>query len=380
MTALARRLALSVAITTVAATPALAQTDSTVRFNEAWRPLLGCWANAGDPASPASFCVVPTRDRQTVEVVTVLGDSIVSRNPLTATGARVARAQVGCSGFETGTWSADTHRLFTHADYTCAGGQKVSSDGLFTLVTPTRFTRIEAVPVAGGSNVRVRTYVLRTDIVKIPSSIASRLPSPTADRAVAARGEAAADVTPAAVAEAATLVESAVVDTWLAMRGQLFGLTAADTRTLRRAHVAEGTITAMVSGYRPTGTVAMGKTADFGALNNAQVNMGSGLSMGDSDRAFNDYVPYWLYKMGVGTSYDSYRANTPCSGSVACSGLYNYSTGEFFVKHPPTRSTPVEPTTITDKASAANPVMSTPSMSPAAASMSAGSPTITGKP
>ncbi len=382
MTVQSRRVASSIALMVVASAPAFAQADRSVRFDEAWRPLLGCWASAGNAASPASFCVVPTTYRQTVEVVSVLGDSIVSRTPLTATGARIARTQDGCSGFETGTWSADAHRLFTHAEFTCAGGQKVSSDGLYTLMTPTRFTRIEAVPVRGGSNVRVRTYELRTDEAMIPASVASRLPSPTADAAVSARTVAAADVTPAAVAEAATLVESPVVDTWLAMRGQLFGLSSADTRALRRAHVPEGTITAMVSGYRRPSAPAEPKAADYVALSTAQVVMGSGLNTGDSNLAFNDYVPYWLYKMGVGSSYDSYRANRPCFGSVACEGLANPSTGEFYVRHRPIAAQPSMAPTVTDNASGSGSAsaMDAPRASASSAAPVTTAPTVTGKP
>jgi hypothetical protein len=373
-----RQLASVVAMMGVAAAPASAQSDSTVRFDEAWRPLLGCWANAGNAASPASFCVVPTHDRQTVDVVSLLGDSIVSRAPLTATGARIARTEEGCSGFERGTWSADTHRLFTHAEYTCAGGQKVSSDGMYMLLTPSRFARIEAVPAAGGSNVRVRTYELRADASKLPLSLASLLPSPNA--AVVARAAAAADVTPAAVIEAATLVEDPVVDTWLAMRGQLFGLSSADTRALRRAHVPEGTITAMVSGYRRQPQPTAPKPADHVALNDAQVVMGSGLNTGSSSLAFNDYVPYWLYKMGVGSSYDSYRANAPCFGAAGCDGLFNPSTGEFYVKHRPIQAPVSAPQSATDSPAMSTPSMSVPNASAPSATASPISPTITGKP
>ena len=362
----------------IAAASARAQSDSTVHFDEAWRPLLGCWASAGNTASPASFCVVPTHDRQTVDVVSLLGDSIVSRAPLTATGARIARAQDGCSGSERGTWSADTHRLFTHAEYTCAGGQKVSSDGMYTLLTPSRFARIEAVPVAGGSNVRVRTYQLRTDTSKLPFSVASLLPSPHA--AVMARAVAAADVTPAAVIEAATLVENPVVDTWLAMRGQLFGLSSADTRALRRAHVPAGTITAMVSGYRRPAQPTAPRPADHLALNDAQAVMGSGLNTGSSSLAFNDYIPYWLYKMGVGSSYDSYRANAPCFGEAGCDGLFNPSTGEFYVKHRAIQAPASAPRSVTDNAAMSAPSMSVPSASAPSATVSPISPTITGKP
>ena len=371
----ARNLAASVAFTAVASASALAQADSSVRFDEAWRPLLGCWASVGASETTASFCIVPTRDLQTVDVVSALGNSIISRTPLSATGARIARTENGCTGFETGSWSADRRRLFTHAEFTCSGGRKVSSDGMFAMMTPTRFTRIEAVPVSGGSTVRVRTYMIRTDARSVPASLASLLPSPTSDPAAVARMESAADVTPADVAEAARFVEPTVVETWLAMRGQLFGLTTTDTRALRQAHVREGTITAMVSGFDR----ALAASA-YTAHQSTGVVMKSGFDAGDSNTAFTDYIPYWLYQMGVGSSYDSYRANRPCFGSVACNGLFNASTGEFFVKHPQLRPLPMAASTVSDNALMGAPSMSMQNSPVTNTAMSTGSPTITGKP
>lgn len=367
-----RRLAVAVVVTTIASGSAIAQTDTTVRFNEQWRPFLGCWTNANGATAGGSFCVVPTSDSRTVDVVSAIGDSIVNHTSLSATGTRIPRSQDGCTGFETGTWSSDTHRLYTHAEYTCARGRKVTSDGMFTMTTARTFTRIEAVPVKGGSNVRVRNYVVRTEPSLIPKSLVSRLPSAIDDPAIVSRAEAAADLTPADVADAATHLDAAVVDAWLAVRGQQFSLNAEAIHTLREAKVSQSTIAAMVSGQR----AVVASSREISDAVRQSLLGGSG-----TENWIGEVVPYWLVQMRSAPS-NSRTAYTygPCFNTLACEGLYNSSTGEYFVKHTPVRSNPGGSQTVTDNTSMSGAQMSLQTPNSAAMSPSASAPTITGKP
>ena len=239
------------AVGLLVASAAQAQQDTTVRIDEHWRAYLGCWATSAGGVSGPMVCVVPTSAAQTVEFVTVVGDSVVSTTPVTASGARVARTRDNCTGWESGRWSIDERRLYTHSEFTCTGGTAQQQDGLLTMRYADTFSRIEGLKTRGGSRTRVVHFELEMDSTLYPKSIAARIPSVAALPAFGARMEAAAEVSPADVVDATKEVDASLVEAWLGDRGQKFALGASDLRALHASKVPEGVIDMMVALANP---------------------------------------------------------------------------------------------------------------------------------
>lgn len=239
--------AASVALASVAH----AQQDTTVRIDEHWRAYLGCWATLSGGVTGPMVCVVPTSAAQTVEFVTVVGDSIVSTVPVTASATRVARTRDKCTGWESGRWSLDERRLYTHAEFTCPGGTVQQQDGLLTMRYADTFSRIEGVKTRGGLRTRVVHFDLEMDSTLYPKAIAARIPSVSAMPAFGARMEAAAEVSAADVVDATKELDASLVEAWLGDRGQKFDLGVNDLRALHASKVPETVIDMMVALANP---------------------------------------------------------------------------------------------------------------------------------
>lgn len=250
MTATRIRGALAIAFLSIATT-AQAQKDTTVRIDEHWRAYIGCWATSAGGVSGPMICVVPTSSVQTVEFVTVVGDSIVSRSPVTASGAKVERAKENCTGWESGRWSADERRLYTHAEYTCPGGVAQRQDGMLTMVYADGFSRIEGLRTRGGTRTRLVHFTLEVDSTLYPAAVAARIPSVTSMQSFGVRLEAAAELSTADVVDAAKELDSALVEAWLGDRQQRFTLNAHDLRAMHQSNVSEGVIDMMVALSNP---------------------------------------------------------------------------------------------------------------------------------
>ena len=233
-------------------TSAHAQQDTSVRIDEHWRAYLGCWASATPSRSVGPMvCVVPTASAQTVEFVTVDGDSIVSTVPLTASGARVERKVSGCSGWESARWSIDERRLYTEAEFTCADGSKQAQQSMISMRYADTFSRIEVIKSGRGSLSRVVHFTLQLDQQLHPASIASRLPSPQELPSFNARLEAAAEVSSADIVDASKALPSSIVEAWIADRGQKFEFGVSDLRAMRGAGVSEGVVDMIVAVSHP---------------------------------------------------------------------------------------------------------------------------------
>lgn len=223
-----------------------AQQDTTVRIDARWRAYLGCWSTVASGERGPDVCFVPTSDSQTVERLLVSGDSILERSSVSSAGRRVERRQDGCTGWESGQWSADDRRLYTRTEFTCDGGRALVSTGLYAMVLPHQFSRIEGVTTRTGRGVRAIRFGTLPYTVALPDSIARRLPAAN-ERAFAARFEAAAEVSSADVVDAVRAIDSSVVATWIADRQQRFPMTVSDARALRDARVPASVIDMMVA-------------------------------------------------------------------------------------------------------------------------------------
>src|SRR3954470_10622086 len=89
-----------------------------------WQPWLGCWS-ATPPrfvdleAPPQQVCIVPAAGASAVDVVTVSGSTIVSRERIDANGEHRPSERDGCTGWESAEWSADMRRVYLLSEVTC---------------------------------------------------------------------------------------------------------------------------------------------------------------------------------------------------------------------------------------------------------------------
>ena len=225
--------------------------DATVRIDEHWRAYLGCWASSTGNATGPLVCVVPTTSAQTVEFVTVVGDSIMSTVPLTASGSRVDIKRNGCSGWESARWSIDERRLYTRAEFSCGDGSKQVQQSMISMRNTDSFSRIESVKSGRGSLSRVVRFDLQTVPGIYPASIAARIPSVRDMPAFNARLEDAAEISFADIADASKELDSPIVEAWIADRGQRMSARGSDLSAMKSSGVPEGVIDMVVAVSNP---------------------------------------------------------------------------------------------------------------------------------
>jgi hypothetical protein len=344
----ARALAGVVATLCVTSLPVLAQRDSTVRIDARWRGYLGCWATTSAAVRGPDVCLVPTADSTTVDLVVLRQDSVMSVTQVTSSGARVNRVVDGCSGWESGRWSADERRLYTHAHYTCPGRAPQVSSGMYAMSARFTFSRIERTEAGGADGVRLVTFSSGIADSVLPDSVARRLP-PTDARTLAARGEAAAEVSTADVADAAHAVDAAVVEAWIADRRQQFALTPRDARALRDARVPGRVIDMMVVVSYPErfrlwqNTIADARASGaapstaFSGLSSAPASLTSGWLTGPAG------APSALRYFGS-PLYDPLNPFSDCFSALSCATGYSVVTPHItFSVAPRVQSSPFEP-------------------------------------
>ncbi|NJK42750.1 MAG: hypothetical protein HC937_03605 [Aquincola sp.] len=102
---------------------------------------------------------MPTSAPSTVEFLTFVEDSVMNRTTITATGDRVRVTRDGCTGWETGRFSADDRRIYTTANFTCDGGVTQQTQSLFSMVRRDAFTRADGLKTRSGATaVRLITF------------------------------------------------------------------------------------------------------------------------------------------------------------------------------------------------------------------------------
>jgi hypothetical protein len=260
-----------------------------------WLPFLGCWApvNAADRTHPPLLCLAATKSIETIEMVSVLNDSIVSRQLVNGSGARTDFTREGCKGAESGSWSLNDAVFFTRAEFTCEGGQQFSSSAVLAMTSASTFSRIEGVKTGGpgatgsSSGVRVSSFVAVGDSMAIPAELRLRIPNTSATALWAARVKARAPLKVDDVVHATEYVDAPVVEAWLAANGQPFELNPSALRTLKRNAVPTSVIDMMVAVSNPRSfTLAAGgqpaaRTGDdgsrgrggtYGGLSDAEVD------------------------------------------------------------------------------------------------------------
>jgi hypothetical protein len=231
-------------------TPALAQVAGT---DPRWQAWLGCW----EVAVPESIqtiatlkspriCVIPASGASAVDIVTVVGDSVASRQHIEASGAKRDVTRDGCTGWESAQWSSNGQRVYTRASYTCGAGLTRLTSGVIAMSATGEWLDVQEVAVGTSVGVRAARYHDATSAAPLPTEVAAALRGVSLSMNMP-RIAAAAPITTADVVEASRLVDAGVVETWLAERGQGFGLDARQLIELEKLAVPSTVIDVMVA-------------------------------------------------------------------------------------------------------------------------------------
>ncbi len=224
-----------------------------------WLPFLGCWApaNAADRTKAPLLCLASTPSIATVEMLTVINDSIVSRQLIDGSGQRTDFKRDGCTGVEAGTWSLNERAFYSRSEFTCDGGEQFTSSAVLAMTSANTFSRVEGVrtrsntKASPNTGVRIASFVSVGDTITIPAEIRMRIPAASAVRVWAARVDSRTPLEIADVVHAIEYVDAPVVQAWIAETGQRFELNARGLRELQRGSVPGPVIDMMVAVSNP---------------------------------------------------------------------------------------------------------------------------------
>lgn len=216
------------------------------RISTPFAPWIGCWdlvPRGSAYTSSERVCVVPAESADAVDVVSIAGDSILSRQRLDATADKRAIQQGDCSGVES--VQAMGARVYLRTDLQC-GDQHRLVNSVMAMSGDGEWLDVRGVAFGSNVGVRASRYREAPSSARLPASIAAALKgSPRG--AYPARLAASGPVQLADVVEASRHLEIGVVQTWLAEREQGFALDARQLVTLESAGVAPSVIDVMVA-------------------------------------------------------------------------------------------------------------------------------------
>jgi hypothetical protein len=264
----------------VSATPVMAAPQSAAQApGNRWQPWLGCWS-ATPPrfvdleAEPQQVCVVPAAGTAAVDVVTVTGSKIVSRERIDPNGEHHPGEREGCTGWDSAVWSADMRRVYLQSEYTCTGGVKRATTGLMASGANGDWLDIVGVGLGDKVGVRVLRHRPSPPLPMLPPEIASAVArdsrEPVALRALLPVGD-------AEIIEASKHVSGAVIEAWLAENRQKFTMTGKRLTALADAGVEDRVLDVLVALSYPevfaikpsptmTGELAIGGGGEPGAV------------------------------------------------------------------------------------------------------------------
>jgi len=190
-----------------------------------WYPWIGCWERSGDGASASASssaltCVRPGTGTS-ADIVTIANGTVESRERLVVDGLPHAIDKDGCHGSQTASWSESGNRIYIGAAYSCSDNLHGRSTRMFSILPSGVWLEVRDVHAGGGW---VET-VTRFHDAGLPASVPADIRSEISHRELAvatARAAASAPVTANDIAEATRSVDTVVVQSWLAARGQAF--------------------------------------------------------------------------------------------------------------------------------------------------------------
>lgn len=281
-----------------------------------WQPYVGCWQPTAVTASgqPPLLCVVPVAGSSTaVDLVTVANGKELARDRLDASGEPRAVSVGGCTGSETGQWSADKRRVYLRSDVACQSGGRRTSSGVLAMTPRGEWLDIQSISAGDGNAMRVSRYRDAGLPSDLPPDIVGVIAAGRGATA-AARVVAGAPIRAADVIEATMRTGSQVVQALLAERGQSFQLDGRELAALADAGVPDSVTDMMVAlSYPQKFTVARADgEAAVPAPTAAVVAATTGYAVGSRYPAYaRPYDPYWSrygyspfgYGYGLGYGY-----------------------------------------------------------------------------
>ena len=216
-----------------------------------WQAWIGCWEPVGaqrtTPGGGAAHevCVMPVEGTSAVDIATVDGPKILSREHIEATGQHHPISEDGCTGWQSAEWSTAARRVYLHSESTCAGGLKRTSNGVLAISPEGDLLDIRRVAAGTGAGVHLLRYREAPPSKTLPS-VAAALQDRTVSVA-AARTAAEAPVTPSDVIEASKHLDAGVLQAWLVARDVGFNLDGKQLTKLADAGVPGPVIDAIVA-------------------------------------------------------------------------------------------------------------------------------------
>ena len=290
-----------------------AQSTPVVQRWDAW---MGCWRAEGAPTPAASspyVCVSPTNRTSAVELVTIDGSKILSRDTIDASGETTSSTVQGCQASKKGQFSADGRRVLLRSEVSCPDAKRTTT-GILAIAPTGEWLDIQSVTAYGNTGIRVTRYrdarPVRTD--SLPADVRRQL-----DRSVAvatARALAGGSLNVRDIAEATKLVDTSVVQAWIVERGARFQLDASALEALADAGVP-GSVTDVMVGVSYPEHFALQQPRAIGAGY-------ADLSSLDSARIAGRYIDdrCGLYSISM------YSCGRYGYGSLYGYGLYGYNT------------------------------------------------------
>ncbi|MBK8247706.1 MAG: hypothetical protein IPK85_09965 [Gemmatimonadetes bacterium] len=217
-----------------------------VTSTSAWDAWIGCWdliPRATSAESPSRVCVIPTASSHAVEVLSVVGDSVLSRQRLDATGQPRGVTRDNCKGTET--ISATGMRVYLRTSLTCGTVGRLTNS-VMAMSYGGEWIDVQGVAIGSNVGVRAARYRETPATTQIPTEVATVLRGRPRGMH-AARIAASGTLRPSDVVEASRHLEVGVMQTWLAERGQGFLLDARQLVALEESGVSPSVIDIMVA-------------------------------------------------------------------------------------------------------------------------------------
>jgi hypothetical protein len=213
-----------------------------------WHPWIGCWS-ATPPrfvdlnAEPQQVCVVPA-GASAVDVITITGAKIVSRERIDPGVDRRPGEHDECAGWDSARWSADFRRVYLQSEYTCKNGVKRTTTGLMATAANGDWLDIVGVTLDDKVGVRVLRHRPSPPLATLPADIAAVV---ARDSRQPAALQTLLPIGDAEIIDASKHVNGAVIEAWLAENRQAFTMNAARLKTLARAGVDDRVIDILVA-------------------------------------------------------------------------------------------------------------------------------------
>ena len=334
----------------------------TAAVDARWRGWVGCWQTTDDRPMPARsdavtasdftsllsslraitqtdsaepkapiVCTVPASGRSAVDVVSIVGGQIVSRQHVDANGERFPIDRDGCAGWQQATWSADGERVFLRSELGCGPGLSRSTSGVLAMSATGEWLDVQGLKAGGNNGVRVARYRAVSTASGVPAEIAALVPSDDELARRTARAAAGAALQAGDVVEATKQADAEVIQSFLYERGQRFSLDARTLISLADAGVP-GAVTDMMVAVTYSDQFAIRQPTGGSFVDEAYTSRDSAriASQYLRDRCGGIADPMAFSPFGWGVGYDPfYTTSLSCSrygyGSFYGNPRYGYS-------------------------------------------------------